>query len=83
MSYDKKFIKGLNLKTVRTKYGEIIKAGLNLDEFTAYHKPNERGWINFDILKSKTGSYYAVVNDSKKESEDENSDSFDTEEVPF
>lgn len=51
------FTKGVNLKTVETKYGEIIKVGINLDEIA--NNPKNGSWVNFDIKKGKSGSYYA------------------------
>lgn len=61
------FAKGVNIKTVKTQYGEIIKVGINLEEFS--NNPiNERGYINFDILTSKDGKKYAALDTYKKES---------------
>lgn len=59
------FAKGINVKTQETKYGEIIKLGINLEEFMQ-NPFNERGWVNIDILTSKEGKKYAKINDYKK-----------------
>lgn len=52
------FVKGMKVKTQETKYGEIIKLGVNLEEFKQ-NPFNERGWVNIDILTSKEGKKYA------------------------
>ena len=63
------FAKGVNIKAVKTKYGEIIKVGINLEEF-ANNPINERGYINFDILRAKeTNKPYAALDTYKKEEE--------------
>lgn len=61
------FAKGVNLKSVKTKYGEILKVGIKLEEF-ANNPINERGYINFDILRAKeTNKPYAALDDYKKD----------------
>lgn len=60
------FVKGMRVKTQQTQYGEIIKIGINLEEFKE-NPVNERGYINIDILTSKEGKKYAKINDYKKE----------------
>lgn len=61
------FAKGVNVKSVKTKYGEILKVGIKLEEF-ANNPINERGYINFDILRAKeTNKPYAALDDYKKD----------------
>ena len=60
------FVKGMRVKTQQTQYGEIIKIGINLEEFKQ-NPVNERGYINIDILTSKKGEKYAKINAYKKE----------------
>lgn len=61
------FAKGVNLKSVKTKYGEILKVGIKLEEF-ANNPINDRGYINFDILRAKeTNKPYAVIDNYKKD----------------
>lgn len=67
------FANGVKVKTVQTKYGEIIKIGINLDEF-AKNPITDSGYINFDIKMSKKGNKYAEINNYKKE---------DNEEIPY
>ena len=62
------FVKGLRVKTQETKYGEIIKIGINLEEFKQ-NPVNERGYINIDIMTSKEGKKYAKINDYKPKEE--------------
>ena len=62
-----KFAKGVNLKSVKTKYGEILKVGIKLEEF-ADNPINEHGYINFDILRAKeTNKPYAALDNYKKD----------------
>lgn len=59
------FAKGVNIKTVQTKYGEILKVGINLEEF-ANNPINDRGYINFDILRGKESNKpYAALDTYK------------------
>lgn len=58
------FAKGMNVKVVPTKYGEIIKLGVQIEKFSE-NPINDDGWINIDILTSKNGKKYAVVDDYK------------------
>lgn len=73
------FAKGVKVKTQPTQYGEIIKLGINKDEFLQ-NPFNERGWVNIDIFTSKEGKKYAKINDFK--SGGENLTPTD-EEIPF
>lgn len=44
------FAKGINVKVVNTKFGEIIKLGVNLEQF-GENPINERGYINVELKK--------------------------------
>lgn len=61
---EQNFAKGMNVKVVPTKYGEIIKIGVQIEKFSE-NPINDDGWINIDILTSKNGKKYAVVDDYK------------------
>lgn len=74
------FAKGVIVKTQPTQYGEIIKLGINLEEFKQ-NPFNERGYVNIDIFTSKNGNKYAKINDFK--SGGENLTPTDEEEIPF
>lgn len=61
---EQNFAKGVNVKVVKTQYGEIIKLGINYEK-VGENPINDDGWINLDILTSKNGKKYAVVDDYK------------------
>ena len=63
----KNFAKGVNVKVVKTKYGEIIKIGVNIEKI--FENECSTGWVNFDILRSKDGKPYAVISEYKKGAE--------------
>lgn len=70
------FAKGVKINAVKTKYGEIIKVGINFEEFV--NNPiTDSGYINFDIKTAKTGKKYAEINNFKPTS------NLVTEDVPF
>ena len=54
------FAKGINVKVQETKFGDIIKLGVNVEQFLE-NEPNEAGFINIEIKKSKAGKMYAVL----------------------
>ncbi len=86
---DKQFVKGFNVKAKETKYGEILKCGINITEFCDNNKMNNKGWINFDIKKSQAGKWYAEINtygqnfEGNNQSSDEEIVQFDEDEIPF
>lgn len=82
---DANFAKGVSVKVVKTQYGEIIKVGINYEK-VGDNPINEDGWINLDILTSKNGKKYAVVDDykAKKGKSDGQIMQFDdSEQIPF
>lgn len=54
------FAKGVSVKVQETKFGDIIKLGVNVEQFLE-NEPNEAGFINIEIRKSKAGKMYAVL----------------------
>ena len=54
------FAKGVSVRVQRTKFGDIIKLGVNVEQFLE-NEPNEAGFINIEIKKSKAGNMYAVL----------------------
>lgn len=72
------FAQGVSIKTVSTQYGEIIKIGINTNEFM--NNPiNDDGWVNFDILTAKnTGKKYAAIDSYKQ-----NNNIAGEDEIPF
>ena len=82
---DANFAKGVNVKVVNTQYGEIIKLGINYEK-VGENPINDDGWINLDILTSKNGKKYAVVDTfkTKKQGTDGQIMQFDdSEQIPF
>lgn len=82
----KNFAKGVNVKAVKTKYGEITKVGVNLEKLGENDCSN--GWLNFDILKSKEGKPYAVISEYKqKETTEKKAEveekEIEEDEIPF
>jgi hypothetical protein len=78
------FAKGMNVKVVPTKYGEIIKLGVQIEKFSE-NPINDDGWINIDILTSKNGKKYAVVDTykAKKQETDGQIMQFGDDSIPF
>lgn len=60
------FAKGVKTEVTQTKYGEIIKLGIKMDEFKQ-NPVNDRGYINLDILTSQKGVKYTVLNTYKSQ----------------
>ena len=54
------FAKGVSVKVQETKFGDIIKLGVNVEQFLE-NEPNAAGFINIEIKKSKAGKMYAVL----------------------
>lgn len=54
------FAKGVSVKVQKTKFGDIIKLGVNVEQFLE-NEPNEAGFINIEIKKSKAGKMYAAL----------------------
>ncbi len=54
------FAKGVNCKTIKTKFGDIIKLGVHLEQF-GENPINESGFINIEVKKAKSGEFYVVL----------------------
>lgn len=57
---DVEFAKGISVKVQETKFGDIIKLGVNVEQFLE-NQPNEAGFINIELKKSKAGKMYATL----------------------
>lgn len=64
------FAKGINVKVVNTKFGEIIKLGVNLEQFGEQNPINERGYINIELKKAKNGEYYVTLQEEATKRKD-------------
>lgn len=50
------------IDTKETKYGEIIKVSLGPNDFKLLtDEKNEKGWVMFDLKKTKDGGYYGEI----------------------
>ena len=69
---EKVYVNGLNIKSIKTQYGQLLKVGIksaSLIEFLA-HNTNEKGYCNIDILEKKAAdqygnTHYAILNEYK------------------
>lgn len=57
---DVEFAKGVSCRHLETKFGDIIKLGVNVEQFCE-NEINEQGFVNIEIKKSKKGEYFAVL----------------------
>ena len=85
---ENKFIKGLFVNKPSEKAPDFVKAKVSIsaDSFIPYLKDNVngKGYINFDILESKDGKYYAKLDDFKPNTEIEvKSTDLDLSDCPF
>lgn len=58
------FAKGVNVKAIDGKYGLMINVGVNVEKIME-NPINEAGFVNITIKKSKSGNWYAEVNEPK------------------
>lgn len=57
---EKQFANGITVKAIETKYGQLIKLGINKDSIL--NNPyNERGWVNIVLKTGKSGNMYAEI----------------------
>lgn len=54
------FAKGVNVKVQETRFGDIIKVGINVEQVME-NPINEAGFINIEIKKARSGAMYAVI----------------------
>lgn len=58
---DKQFIG--NVKEIETKFGKMIKIGINETDFVKHLK---NGWVNMILKQNKEGKYYLEVDTWEK-----------------
>ena len=85
---DKTFVSGFYFKVKETQYGEIIKLGINIQQFAEFVKEHKDGeYLNMDILRSReTKKPYAVLDTYKKEEtkeEPKTEDNIGGSDLPF
>ena len=86
---EKNFPKGLYIKAVTTRHGEMLKISVN-DSFIEYFNTNKNasGYLNVDVKRKKEGNEpYLELNTyvkpvDKVETQESFSDDFD-DEIPF
>lgn len=65
-------VKGIFFKTPHNNAPDFVKRKVNIkvDEFIEYlqSKKNEAGYVNFDLLESKSGHWYFKYDDWKPDS---------------
>lgn len=54
------FAKGIHVEAQETKFGDIIKLGINVEQIME-NPINEAGFINIELKKSKAGNLYATI----------------------
>lgn len=65
------FAKGMNIKAIQTKYGELLKIGINLEKIR--ENPTNNDWFNVIIKRGKDSNkpYLEIDNFKKKEEQSE------------
>lgn len=70
------FAKGMNIKAIKTKYGELLKIGINVEKIK--ENPTNNDWLNVIIKRGKESNkpYLEIDNfkpnkDKKEQSEGE------------
>lgn len=65
---------------------DFVKAKLSfkVDEFIKYLKEKEsKGWVNLDVLESKSGNIYTKLNDFKPQPKEETVATETEDDLPF
>ena len=58
------FAKGMNIKAIQTKYGELLKIGINLEKIK--ENPTNNDWFNVIIKRGKESNKpYLEIDDFK------------------
>lgn len=86
---ENKFIEGLYVNAPRGKAPEFVKGSISIqkDRFMKWlsgENPNEKGYVNIDILEKKDGSgWYAKINDWKPSKSEKPTITIESEENPW
>lgn len=64
MAQDKQFVDGLSFKPPRDNAPEFVKGtgSINRQRMIEFLQSKQEDWVNFDILTSQKGGWYAQVN---------------------
>ena len=83
------FAKGMNIKAIQTKYGELLKIGINLEKIK--ENPTSKGWFNVIIKRGKESNKpnkteqseeHLIKTEDKDLEDDVEKHNYD-EEIPF
>ena len=67
------FAKGMNIKAIETKYGELLKIGINVEKIK--ENPINNGWFNVTIKRGKdTNKPYLEIDNFKPDKKEEQSE---------
>lgn len=67
------FAKGMNIKAIQTKYGELLKIGINLEKIK--ENPTSKGWFNVIIKRGKESNKpYLEIDNFKPDKKEEQSE---------
>jgi hypothetical protein len=71
----------MNIKAVKTQYGEILKIGIHKDLFKDNNVSGD--WLNVDVLRAKGDNKpYLVINEYKKSAQTDEEELY-PDEIPF
>lgn len=69
-----KFAKGMNVKAIQTKYGELLKIGINVEKIK--ENPTNNDWLNVIIKRGKDSNKpYLEIDNFKPDKKEEQSES--------
>jgi len=88
---EKQFVQGMWFKKPDEKTPEWIKGKISVkvDEFIEYAKQHkdDRGWLNIDLKKAKTGTLYLELNTFKPKKKEDDfvylDDDIKVDDLPF
>lgn len=67
------FAKGMNVKAIKTKYGELLKIGINVEKIK--ENPTNNDWLNVTIKRGKeTNKPYLEIDNFKPDKKEEQSE---------
>lgn len=68
------FAKGMNIKAIETKYGELLKIGINVEKIK--ENPTNNDWLNVIIKRGKESNKpYLVIDNFRPDKKEEQSES--------
>lgn len=67
------FAKGMNIKAIQTKYGKLLKIGINVEKIK--ENPTNNDWFNVIIKRGKdTNKPYLEIDNFKPDKKEEQSE---------